>query len=198
MNNLVNEAYTLNWHGPFCLQGGENSLFGSSVAKHHGIYLLTVEHQDGYLIYSAGLTTRTFKKRFQEHIKAYRTGVYTIFDAKSFKNGDRVQVWRGFWFQKRTNEIEKEFKERYEEINFATSELLATFRIFLAPLTVEKRVLERLEAAIMNNLYLGIGTVSNLPDRGMHLVPRRSDEKAFRVNSISAVCLHGLSEKFGA
>lgn len=198
MSDRVNESYTLDWHGPFCFQGEEDLLLSSSVAKQYGVYLLTVEHQGGYLIYSAGLTTRTFKQRFQEHIKAYRTGVYTIFDARKFQTGERVEVWRGFWFRKRTHEMEQEFKNRYEEINLAASELLSAFRIFLAPLTTEKRVLERLEAAIMNNLYLGIGAVSHLPDRGMHLAPRRSDEEVFEVRSVAKVCLHGLPERFEA
>jgi hypothetical protein len=199
MSDLIENTYRLDWQGPFILQGVQgNLLFDSPVAKQWGIYLFTVEYHNGYLIYFAGLTTRSFKQRCKEHIEAYRTGVYTIFDAKSFQQGKRVKVWHGFWFRKRTDEMEDEFLARCQKIESATEELLLTFRIFLAPLETEKRILERLEAAIMNVLYSGVGAVSSLPDRGMALSPRRLNEKPFLAYSTATVCLHGLPESFEA
>ncbi|HEV8717152.1 MAG TPA: hypothetical protein VGX03_30570 [Candidatus Binatia bacterium] len=165
---------------------------------HCGIYLWTVEHACGYLIYAAGITRRPFGKRFREHTRAYRSGVYTVFDVTSLKNGVRNKVWQGFWFKKKSVEMRREYEGRAEEIRNAAEELLASYRIFIAPMPPIARVLERIEAAIMNNLYAADGLAAVIPDRGMALAPCRRDETLIRVKSISPVLLHGLPAEFEA
>ena len=203
MKNIDNhtDTYLLEWEEPFVLQGRERNLFlNSPIAEQSGIYLFTIEYQEGYLIYMAGLTTRPFKKRLREHVNTYRKGIYTIFNSESLQNGKRVELWHGMWTKKSTNTPENKelFQSRDEELKPAIELLLSTFRIFLAPLKAERRVLARIEAAIMNILYSEAEPISTIPDKGMALAPRWAKEKPFLVNNILTVPLYGLPKTFEA
>jgi hypothetical protein len=200
-NHTFDNTYLLEWTCPLVLQGCGGELFlNSSIVEQPGIYLFTVEYNNGYLIYMAGWTTRPFKKRLKEHINTYRKGTYTIFDSESLQNGKRVELWHGMWMSKATNtpEMKQLFRSRYQELEPAIESLLSTFRIFLAPLNTERRTLARIEAAIMNILYSGVEPVSTIPDKGMALAPRWVEEKPFLVNNALPVCLHGLPNIFEA
>ncbi|MFI3155938.1 MAG: hypothetical protein QX199_07250 [Methylococcaceae bacterium] len=193
----------LRWEGPFTWpcsssQGDEKNLNDVMVASKCGIYLWTVEYSDGYLIYAAGITRRPFAKRFQEHTRAYLNGIYTIFDVPSLKNGIRKEIWPGFWFKKKLAEEQVEYEKRSSEISIAANDLLSNYRIFVAPVNPVPRLLERIEAAIMNSLYLSTGPTSTIPDRGMALAPRWSEEQPIFVRSITSVTLHGLPKEFAA
>ncbi|MEW6125565.1 MAG: hypothetical protein AB1757_00765 [Acidobacteriota bacterium] len=201
LNDTDHDSYLLSWKGPLVLQGCEGELFlKSPVVEQSGIYLFTVEHNNGYLIYMAGWTTRPFKKRLKEHIATYRKGTYTIFDPESLQNGKRVELWHGMWMGKSTNtpEMKQLFHSRYQELELPIESLLSAFRIFLAPLNTERRSLARIEAAIMNLLYSAEEPISTIPDKGMALAPRWIEEKPFLVNSTSTVLLYGLPELFEA
>ncbi|MFH1112913.1 MAG: hypothetical protein V1792_03245 [Pseudomonadota bacterium] len=191
------------WEGPFRWPGYRNDgdvvqLSETTVGLNSGVYLWTVEHSRGYLIYAAGITRRPFVKRFQEHTRAYLTGVYTIFDVASLKRGVRNEIWHGFWFGQRSTEKQKEYSNRSEEIRSAAHELLINYRIFLAPVEPVKRLPERIEAAIMDNLYRADGSASVVPDRGMALAPRRHNEQPVIVRNISPVFFLGLPFEFEA
>lgn len=197
------DSYDLHWSGPFKWPGVTSEdlpdfLSEQEIAKCCGVYLWTVEHESGYLIYAAGITRRPFGQRFREHTRAYRSGVYTVFDVPSFKSGIRKKVWQGFWFKKRSPEAQNEYQARADEIRTAAEELLQNYRVFLAPLPPNPRVLQRIEAAIMNTLYLASGPASVIPDRGMALAPRWPNETPIRVRSLSSALMHGLPCEFEA
>jgi hypothetical protein len=195
------QALSICWRGPFFLHGDQGELVTkATIASRSGIYLFTVEYNGCYLIYAAGLTSRSFKIRFLEHMRDYRKGKYTLFDCADLQKGKRTEMWHGMWTKKSTNtpEMRKSFHSRSVELLPACDKLLSTFRIFLAPLDVEKRILERLEAAIMNNLYSGEEPVCSIPDKGMFLAPRRKTEIPLIVDSVSSVSLLGLPKKFEA
>ena len=196
-------SFDLHWHGPFVWPGVESEdlpdlLDNADLAERCGIYLWTVDHAGGYLIYAAGITRRPFGRRFREHTKAYRSGVYTVFDIESLRNGVRNKVWRGFWFKKRSAEMQREYEAHANDIRKAAEDLLANYRIFVAPMPTTARVLERIEAAIMSNLCAADGPAAVIPDRGMALAPRRRDETLIRVHSFSTAVLHGLPSEFEA
>jgi hypothetical protein len=163
-----------------------------------GVYLWTVEHFGGYLIYAAGITRRPFVKRFREHTRAYLSGVYTIFDVQPLKRGIRKVLWPGFWFKQRSPEKKEEYNDRSEELRLAATELLTNYRIFVASVESGPRLLERIEAAIMNCLYNAEGPASVVPDRGMALNPRWSDEQPVIIRSIAPALFHGLPDEFDA
>ena len=193
----------LRWEGPFSwpgfLCGADTRRFDcAAVASSSGIYLWTVNYSNGFLIYVAGITRRPFSRRFREHTRYYRTGVYTVFDVASLKQGVREKVWPGFWFRRRSPEKQSAYDRCSEQIGAAAEELLANYRIFLAPVAPIRRILERVEAAIMNNLYVAPGAASIIPDRGMALSARWENEKPLLVRSITPVLLHGLPGEFEA
>jgi hypothetical protein len=69
---------------------------------------------------------------------------------------------------------------------------LTGFRIFAADIGTKPRILERLEAAIMENLYKQPMPLCDIPDRGMMLAPRRKSEIPIIVKNECSVLLHGL------
>jgi hypothetical protein len=163
------------WDGPFGWPEMEGTL--PPVPPHRGVYLLTVEYQKGYLIYAAGLTRRPMPKRFREHTREYMNGVYNVLDIAAMKAGVRHQLWHGFWMIHRPRKRVAEFKRRQRAIQAAACKQLADFRIFAASISPRKRILERLEAAIMDCLYKQPKPFCELPDKGMRLMPRRKSEK---------------------
>ncbi len=197
------QTVELVWYGPFAWPGVPQyshlqNFATSAVAKRCGVYLWTVEHGTGFLIYAAGITRRPFRERFREHSRAYRTGVYTVYDAASLMRGERKKVWPGFWFRSRAVELEQQYQAREPEITSAAMRLLSSYRVFLAPVEPTPRVLERIEAAIMSALYAAGGVVAEIPDRGMALSPRWDNEVPFLVRSTTAELIHGLPAEFDA
>ncbi len=191
----------LRWEGPFgwpgLAPGGRmTSLADSPVASSSGVYLWTVEYLDGFLIYAAGITRRQFVKRFREHTRAYRAGIYTLFDMASLKRGVREELWHGFWMRKRTADKQGEYDRRREELRAAAELQLSTFRVFVASLDPMPRLLERIEASIMNALYCAPSPASDIPDRGMALVPRWPTEQSVSVRNVTGSLLHALPKEF--
>jgi hypothetical protein len=193
----------LRWAGPFAWPGlptesGMVALDKADVSRDCGVYLWTVEHRGGYLIYAAGITRRSIRVRFREHTAAYRDGVYTVFNVSALQRGVREEVWPGFWFRQRTPEKQREYERRGDEIRAALQLLLANYRIFVAPVPPVRRTLARLEAAIMGALYAASGAAGDVPDRGMALAPRWPGEPPIVVHSYSPVLLHGIPTQFEA
>ncbi len=165
----------IEWLGPFGWPKFDDKL--KALPKISGVYLLTVEYQIGYLIYAAGITRRPMLNRFREHTREYMNGVYNVLDIVAMKSGFRKEVWHGFWMtKKRSQEKVLEYKKRQREIQEAARRQLAGFRIFVANIGNEPRILERLEAAIMDNLYKQPMPLCDVPDRGMMLAPRWKSE----------------------
>jgi hypothetical protein len=168
----------------------------AAVAASCGVYLWTVDYGGGFLVYAAGETRRPFRKRFREHTREYRSGRYTVFDAAAMRRGERRKVWPGFWFSKRRPpQLERTYSERSGEIAKALEELLSSYRVFVAPLALDRRVLQRIEAAIMAALYAAESPASLLPDRGMALAPRWPGEHVIRVKNIYPALIHGLPDE---
>jgi hypothetical protein len=105
-------------------------------------------------------------------------------------------VWPGFWFGRRSVSAEREYAERESEIRIAADRLLDAYRVFVASVEASQRVLQRIEAAIMNALYLASGVVGEIPDRGMALTPRRDSEDPIWVHNSCEQLIYGLPEQF--
>jgi hypothetical protein len=56
--------------------------------------------------------------------------------------------------------------------------------------------MERIEAAIMFNLYAQPDPISSIPDRGMQLSPKWQSESEVLVNSFSDHLIHGIDSSF--
>ncbi len=193
----MSKKIQLIWQGPFCwpkFDSASAAPFDLILVDACGIYLWTVEYCDGFLIYAAGITRRSFQERFREHTRHYLNGVYTIFDVIALQQGIRTELWHGFWMKKRSTKKQKEYESRREEIVEAARNQLSVFRIFVAQVDPTPRILQRLEASIMNTLYTSAVPISEIPDRGMMLAPRWQSERPIIAKNIAPVKLHGLPE----
>jgi hypothetical protein len=188
------ETIEVGWEGPYSWPAfeGENNLH--PLPKIPGVYLQTFEYQGGYLIYAAGLTRRPAPERFSQHTRKYMNGEYNVLDITAAQQGMRSEIWHGWGYARKHRE---EFEEQKSIILGAVRRQLTGFRIFITD-TVdtrrEARVLERLEAAIMRNLYQQPSPICDIPDRGMHLSPRWESETPIVVRSDCAALLHGLPD----
>ena len=182
------------WLGPF----GWPKLGGKlkPLPKTQGVYLLTVEYQNGFLIYAAGVTGRPMPERFDEHTREYMKGTYNVLDIVAMKAGFRKEVWHGFWMGKnRSHEKQANFKKKQSKISNAARKQLTGFRIFTAAIS-NKRRRERLEEAIMDCLYKQPMPLCDLPDRGMMLSKSKPSETPLIVkNKIKcSLALYGLPD----
>lgn len=188
---------TLYWEGP--LQwltdsdaGAEASILTAAISRRCGIYLWTIPHEERYIVYAAGQTGRPFANRFREHTTAFLAGTYNLLDLKAATRGERALLWQGLWFRKASLARLPALLAR-GGVHFAEVEAtLRAFRIFVIPLDGDGRLRERLEAAIMQALYLETNPFAAVPDRGMALRPRRRDEEPLCVTLQSPVELIGL------
>ena len=186
----MEDELNLLWSGPYSWPDFEatNGLPGLPVFG--GVYLQTAEYEGGYLIYCAGVTGRPFRERFIEHTKCYLAGEYTVLDITALQQGRRAEIWHG-WGYARAHRAE--FAARQAEICAAANQQMAGFRLFVAPVG-DRRIRERLEAAIMNCLYAAPPPLCEVPDRGMMLSPRRPGEAPITVANRCDSQLHGLSD----
>jgi hypothetical protein len=133
------------WHGPFhwC-----TDFLQQPIALKSGIYLWTIPYQDNYLIYYIGETERPFMSRMSEHLQNYYVGEYQIFRSKKFLKGHKDRVWSGIWYSPRSERknILDEFKDTYHQYASIMQSFICTMHLFLGPLDVTKRILQRVEA----------------------------------------------------
>jgi hypothetical protein len=177
--------------GPYSWPGYESENTLPSIPKHPGIYLMTAQYRDGYIVYAAGLSRRPIATRFREHTRKYMSGDYTVLDIAALRQGIRKEIWHGWGW---TEEKRRLFENRKELILEAAERQLNGFRIFVAEVPDRPRLLERLEAAIMNQLYRQPPPFCDLPDKGMMLAPRWDSEKPVIIRNRSSAKLHGLPE----
>lgn len=176
------------WEGPYSWPGFERNNLCPAIPKIAGVYLMTFEYQNEYLIYAAGLTRRPIRTRFREHTKKYLNGEYNVLDICAAREGIRKEIWHG-WGYARTHR--EEFEERRTAILEAVQKQLTGFRIFVTVIE-GVRILERLEASIMANLYKQTSPICDLPDRGMQLAPRWDLEETIIVKNSCTFTLHGI------
>ena len=178
----------IKWEGPFSWPKFENKSNLSPVPKVPGVYLQTFEHKNGYLIYCAGLTRRPIINRFKEHTKKYMNGEYNVLDISAARQGTRKEIWHG-WDYARNHR--SEFEEGKSMILNAVEEQLGGFRLFITNMEAP-RILERLEASIMNNLYEQLPPICDIPDRGMQLSPRWESEDRIILKNDCPAIIYGL------
>jgi len=167
----------------------ENNL--PSVPRHPGLYLFAFEYEDGYLIYSAGITRRPITIRIREHTRKYVSGDYHILNVSALKEGIREVIWHGWGW---TPEKRVDFEERQLAIIEAARKQLLYTRLFVAEVETGPRILERLEASIMNTLYKQSRPVCDIPDKGMMLSPRWTSEQPVIAKMKTNVLFYGLPD----
>lgn len=180
----------IEWQGPFAWTGYEELNGLDKIPDIEGIYLWTFRYKDGYVVYSIGITNST-KKRFRKHTLEYNKGNYTVLDVKVAENGEREEVWHGWKYAKNHQE---EFNTRKKDILKAVDYQLESFRIFIASVA-DKRLRERIEAALMHNIYYTKEPWAELADRGMFLTARFNSEIPVNINNVCSNKIYGLPKR---
>ena len=186
-------ALQITWNGPYAWPTFEGQTGLQSIPKLSGLYLQTFEYKSGYIIYAAGLTRRPVPARFKEHTQKYMNGEYNVLDINAAQQGIRKEIWHGWGYAKKHRD---EFDERKLEILDAVQKQLEGFRIFVGNVGEEPRILERLEASIMENLYRQPSPFCDIPDKGMFLSQRWDSEDPVFIESNCIVNIHGLPSRF--
>ena len=177
------------WGGPYSWPGFEEANLLAGIPKIPGVYIMTFEYKNGYLIYGVGITGRPVPERFREHSRKYRKGEYTVLNAASALRGVRQEVWHGWGYARQHRE---EFEDNKAIILKAVELQLGKFRIFTADVKGITRARERIEAAIMNNLYTQLPPLGDFPDKGMQLSPRWDSEELVVSRNQCTEKLYGL------
>ena len=138
----------LDFVGPFGWFGApDQMLFNQPAADQYGIYIWGVVRPNGLLVYYVGETGKSFKERHKVHLREYRNGYWVVFDSDAFANGHQEIIWGGLK-QQSTKCSPEEWSERKKELTPKIESYLNTLCIFLAPITLEKLVRQRIESAI--------------------------------------------------
>jgi hypothetical protein len=168
------EEKVIEFEGPYSFidYGDLPSILKSPLKN--GIYLWAIPVDDKELIRYVGMTTRTFGERMLEHLKAYLSGDYGIYDPIELQSGRRVKLWDGYW---RGAAIE-DFIKRHEELFPKLFDMLKLYRIYVAPVNGEVRLLERIEAATAKHFYDQGGMVGDFQETGVRYKGRRKDENS--------------------
>ena len=177
------------WSGPYAWPTFETATGLPAIPKHSGVYLWSSVYGREYIIYAAGITRRPIPIRLREHTRNFISGEYTILDMAAMSRGVRKEIWHGWGW---TPEKRRDFEHRKHDLAAAARYQLAAFRVFVADVGTAPRLLERLEAAIMNTLYRQPPPCCDIPDRGMMLAPRWNSEQPITARLKSEVTFLGL------
>jgi hypothetical protein len=176
----------LTWQGPFSWPkyGTEPSDVIPDIC---GVYLFTFKYRNGYLVYAAGIT-KSMKTRFSQHTREYKQGHYNVLDVEYAQLGKRKEIWHGWQYAKTHQE---EFIERKEIILQAVDNQLSAFKIFVTEVP-DLRIRERIECAIMQNIYTSSEPWAALADRGMCLRGKYHSELGITLLSKCQEPIYGL------
>ena len=191
----MKNEYRVDFTGPFSWLGhdGTKSIFSAVEGKSSGIYLWTVKIEEGELVYYVGKTNRSFSQRMREHLKEHFAGFYHVNSPTEFKRGEKISLWNGMYLRYKTPEPTK-LVEIYPNISSQIIELAKTYRFFIAPLEVEKRILERIECAFARHLYGQPGKIGGFQERGLNYRSRIASEQPEIALFKSSTKILGLPE----
>lgn len=187
--------YIVDFMGPFSWLGHEEtkSIFEALEGKLSGIYLWTVKIEEGELVYYVGKTNRTFSQRLLEHFKEHLAGFYHINSPTEFTKGEKISLWNGMYLRyKRPSPAE--LAEKYPAISDQIIELAKIYRFYIAPLELDRRILERIESAFAKHLYEQSGKIGEFQERGLNYRSRIASEESGTAWFKSTAKILGLPE----
>jgi hypothetical protein len=173
------QIITVEFVGPFSwLHGnGVPSISETDAGRNKGVYLWTVQLDQGELVYYVGQTGREFAERMLEHFREHMSGGYHLWDPKEFRRGRKVLLWPGRHGRDGERSLSV-FIEHFPGLASAVVDLARTYRFFIAPLECDKRLRQRIEAAVAQYLYKSPGMVGEFQIAGLVYRPRLDDEVA--------------------
>jgi hypothetical protein len=167
------------------------SIFEAAASRAAGIYLWTVDTQDGYVIYDVGETGAEFRQRLRQHLCEQLAGMYHIYDTELFAVGQKHALWQGMYGNDREAGL-AEFVECLPTSAPALANFVRLIRFHLAPLTCHTSLRRRIEAALAMHRYRQPGLVGPFQEVGIRYVPRCAGEEPIDVRCQSSAVLLGL------
>ena len=194
---MITDSLSVEWFGPYSFVDSEaENVFTCLMGDKKGVYLFTIPFEGKYLVYYVGETGASFANRLLQHVQSYLNGFYRIFDPEEFVNGKKVLLWGGMWkTNRREPKLISDFIDRQAELAPKTLLFLKQFRIFLAPIGEDKRIIERIEAEIARSLNQQGGLIGAFQDKDVRYRPTRPDEQQFRVVMTFPQSIMGLNEE---
>jgi hypothetical protein len=159
---------------------GPPRIFEVPASRMCGVYLFAVPTGAGNLVYWVGQTSEPVRKRLTTHSREFLAGTYNVLDMAELREGRRAVLWRGLWWRKDSPDRYEEYLLNAGKVALFTLAQLRATHIYTIPTPKDRRLLARLEAAIVNTLYAdpAVGTIL---DRGYSLAPRRKTEDPIQV-----------------
>jgi hypothetical protein len=197
--NRASDEITISFTGPFSWAGASDApcIHDTDAVRKAGIYLWTVPLPEGHLVYYVGETGRNFSVRLRQHYGELAAARYHVYSAVDFARGEKLCLWPG-----RYDSIDRKTDEdcvaKLPSISEQIREMTGVLRFFLAPMSCDKRLRRRIEAAIAQSLYDSPGNAGTFQDRGIRYEPRMRAEQPIACVATSAVPLLGLPERFWA
>lgn len=177
------------WQGPFSWPGFERENRLAIIPDIAGVYLLTFEYKDGYILRSAGVTN-SMKRRFSQHKREYMSGRYTVLNITSAKKGERKEIWHGWGYAKKH---QNEFLHHKDYILNSVKNQLTAYRLFITKIP-DRRKKERIEFAIIQNAYISKEPWGDLVDGGMALRGRANSEIPIEAKNSCSHKIYGVPE----
>jgi hypothetical protein len=189
----MEEIIKLKMKGPFNLIGREN-IFNIEDGYSSGIYFLTVKVGKRSLIEYVGITTRSFKDRFTEHIRELLSGGYQLYDFEKLKEHKQFVVWPGRFSEDKRDITE--FLNNYHQFTRIIEQQLREFKIFLIPANEEKRTLERIEGKIYQILIKNNDERIATFIKGVRFSPKHENEEPMKVEIKSNILSPDIPNDF--
>lgn len=181
------------FEGPFGLASRTPPLlFEQPVAAKSGVYLWAIPYaKGGYLVSYVGETGVSFWQRTKDHLIQTMGGNYRISDPDRLAEGEAKVVWDGLWRRDTRNRM-LEYIERVVELApLARRELQLTV-MFVAPLDVDARMRQRIEAGIALAIRRQEALSSSLLPDDIRYRPRRESEPLIQVEVRCPAPVHGI------
>ena len=176
------QTIMVEFEGPFSWVGENEvpSISDTEAGKKKGVYLWTVQLDEGELVYYVGHTGRSFAQRMLEHFREHMSGGYHLYEPQEFSRGRKDLLWPGRYGPDREPYLSV-FIQHFPNLASAIVSLAKLYRFFVAPLKCDKRLRERIEAGIAEHLYKQPGIVGEFQDQGIVYRPRLDNEEPVQV-----------------
>src|SRR5260221_2178337 len=187
----------ISFAGPFSWFGASDAppVYGADEVQQCGIYLWTVPLPEGYLTYYVGETGSSFDVRLRQHYKELVAARYHVYSAQEFARGEKFCLWPGS-YEPENIQTDEECRDNWRRLTHPIQEMAGVLRFFLAPMSYDKRIRRRIEAAIAQPLYAAPGIIGAFQDKGIRYEPRVKAELPILCVVRSASSLLGLPERF--
>ena len=180
-------------HGPFGWLRDEElpCVFDVPAGLKAGVYIWSIDFSGSELVHYVGETGRSFKDRFREHLFAYLSGQYHIYEQASFESGRLAPLWDGMW-RYGCEVYAAEFLARRAELADALYLNLRSLRLWLVEIDTDRRQRRLFEGAIATTLRQQPPPIGDFQEADVRYEYRGDDEPSVSFSIKSPRPFRGL------